>query len=145
MRFLLCSVTGSSPRMRGTLLRVCPLPLEARFIPAYAGNTPWISVFIDGKSVHPRVCGEHLKQKRMPPRYNGSSPRMRGTLENEQGFCFMHRFIPAYAGNTRASAQKVKDATVHPRVCGEHSKREKKADCCGGSSPRMRGTQFGFD
>ena len=54
-----CRDAGSSPRMRGTR--------ENRFrdfdfdgiIPAYAGNTDWLSAFGADVWDHPRVCGEH--------------------------------------------------------------------------------------
>ncbi len=70
------------------------------------------------------------------------------------------RFIPAYAGNTLFSINRVDLSSVHPRVCGEHSTNPASyyffpvhPRVCGehvsihiivsfstGSSPRMRGT-----
>ena len=50
---------GSSPRMRGTLLRVRAERQSTGIIPAYAGNTVRrVRRFSCGRD-HPRVCGEH--------------------------------------------------------------------------------------
>ena len=53
------TVRGSSPRMRGTLVRVLGLACSAGIIPAYAGNTCLISRIGNCTRDHPRVCGEH--------------------------------------------------------------------------------------
>ena len=126
---------GSSPRVRGTFVRV-------RFIPACAGNSFFIARLRGCFSVHPRVCGE---QNRARSASYGSSPRVRGTERMRSRFipaCAGNReqrtqkaiavfgssprvrgtvrFIPACAGNTWQSI--VPDA-VHPRVCGEQVER----------------------
>ena len=92
---------GSSPRMRGTLRRVELQVVEARFIPAHAGNTlhPDRPVYVT--SVHPRACGEH--DPFGPTGFNpvGSSPRMRGTQTRVRRRLGRFRFIPAHAGNTQ--------------------------------------------
>ena len=76
----------------------------------------------------------------------------------------LHRFIPASAGNTPRRPRPPATAPVHPRVCGEHIRRdgsgnlgqrfipasagntpdlsrEPNARWLGGSSPRLRGTR----
>ena len=73
-------------------------------------------------------------------RGEGSSPRMRGTLQVTQVEREAVGIIPAYAGNTWPPAVAWCKAWDHPRVCGEHllcvvGRREEQ-----GSSPRMRGT-----
>ena len=152
---------GSSPRVRGTPGSRLPSALSARFIPACAGNTPTVNDWRSRKSVHPRVCGEHV---RPPPRTrssatvhprvcgeheaapltdlanNGSSPRVRGTPRQEHSPGRLRRFIPACAGNTQAMASPIAAPTVHPRVCGEHHYRTLTALSQNGSSPRVRGT-----
>ena len=50
------------------------------------------------------------------------------------------RFIPACAGNTRASGALIGSRSVHPRVCGEHPHSEPLTPLRAGSSPRVRGT-----
>ena len=114
-------VFGSSPRLRGTLLRARPLPAPNRFIPASAGNSDpcaWCSLF---RSVHPRVCGE-LDPVPAPvePRA-GSSPRLRGTLDSACRQHGIRRFIPASAGNSLSRSGIAYARSVHPRVCGELS------------------------
>jgi len=70
---------GSSPRMRGTR-RCQPFYRDAkRFIPAHAGNTPRKAPRLLTSTVHPRACGEHVRQNRFTIFRFGSSPRMRGT------------------------------------------------------------------
>ena len=50
---------GSSPRMRGTLVRLALGYDVLGIIPAYAGNTPFLGSFVIHYRDHPRVCGEH--------------------------------------------------------------------------------------
>ena len=75
---------GSSPRMRGTLRPVASCTPSARIIPAYAGNTSNCSLNPATNWDHPRVCGEHELQSLNTAQQSGSSPRMRGTLANDQ-------------------------------------------------------------
>ena len=69
---------GSSPRVRGKLIR-CPARLEAcRLIPACAGKTEteWVPAL--SVAAHPRVCGENHRASATSASYLGSSPRVRG-------------------------------------------------------------------
>ena len=112
---------GSSPRMRGTHRCRSGQRHCKGIIPAYAGNT--VQVFCDdlGARDHPRVCGEHGFQRFLFVVIQGSSPRMRGTLQRRAHDVPSSGIIPAYAGNT-------------PLVYAQRSE-------IPGSSPRMRGTQ----
>ena len=94
------STHGSSPRMRGTLLRDDGTLWLNRFIPAHAGNTPCSRPSPFPSSVHPRACGEHVKPLALAFLIAGSSPRMRGTRSASVYSVLDHRFIPAHAGNT---------------------------------------------
>ena len=91
-------------------------------------------------TVHPRVCGEHMRRRDHIRPGNGSSPRVRGTWV----FCLrdlrMCRFIPACAGNISGDCEQDVNATVHPRVCGEHTPAFSSLVTQHGSSPRVRGT-----
>ena len=149
--------------MRGTLLEYLECRALFRFIPAYAGNIVQPFEYISRKTVHPRVCGEHICVSGSVINRYGSSPRMRGTYRLHSLVCYKIRFIPAYAGNitcrspyglvTRfipAYAGNILfhgcphiPISVHPRVCGEHQPAHKIAVKMAGSSPRMRGT-YGF-
>ena len=131
---------GSSPRMRGTHPRRDVTLLVSRFIPAHAGNTSAWSISPFARAVHPRACGEHWIFTQAYPSSIGSSPRMRGTLQVADGRHPGHRFIPAHAGNTSASAPNGRMSSVHPRACGEHLVRSRRRRDQAGSSPRMRGT-----
>ena len=53
---------GSTPRMRGTRSRRARIPLGARIIPAYAGNTLTLLAAGECSGDHPRVCGEHRQE-----------------------------------------------------------------------------------
>ena len=74
------TVTGSSPRMRGTRAERDLAELQGGIIPAYAGNTPQPPCSRRRCRDHPRVCGEHVRSGEIPVPSAGSSPRMRGTL-----------------------------------------------------------------
>jgi len=91
---------GSSPHMRGTLLSKTGFKFPDRFIPAYAGNTFHNAVELRHRAVHPRICGEHVRPMVASRSVGGSSPHMRGTLDNGFDLLLQCRFIPAYAGNT---------------------------------------------
>ena len=136
----LAAKDGSSPRMRGTRPMHIEIVACARFIPAYAGNTPLGSRREPARSVHPRVCGEHRYLDRAIPKATGSSPRMRGTHRTGVPAFGCQRFIPAYAGNTNSGRQARYESAVHPRVCGEHASPPNRLISASGSSPRMRGT-----
>ena len=136
-------VSGSSPRMRGTLSISFFRVLALRIIPAYAGNTCEGRRRCGQDRDHPRVCGEHVLSDEAFVRSQGSSPRMRGTplvVDRHHG---VTGIIPAYAGNTdefRKSSVILED---HPRVCGEHDSIHPSVIPATGSSPRMRGTPTG--
>ena len=89
---------------------------------------------------HPRVCGEHDVGAQPAGEEQGSSPRMRGTLQGGGGLRVAVGIIPAYAGNTRAYARQYATPQDHPRVCGEHPVIVYFVGGLPGSSPRMRGT-----
>ena len=134
------SMTGSSPRMRGTLTIPEDALLTAWIIPAYAGNTfPPIYCLLFMWD-HPRVCGEHSFSLIAAICAAGSSPRMRGTQIPAKQGVFPLGIIPAYAGNTNPRQLKRFNARDHPRVCGEHVTFFPSGLYAQGSSPRMRGT-----
>ena len=139
------SLLGSSPRVRGTLCRARSTGRRARFIPACAGNAPRGCRTCPQVAVHPRVCGERIFSGTCPPRGNGSSPRVRGTLQQRTRSLEAIWFIPACAGNALARAHGFPGQPVHPRVCGErvcHGLFLRRHD---GSSPRVRGTLPAID
>ena len=91
---------GSSPRLRGTLIRRMVHPAHDGIIPALAGNTHSRPCPMADGGDHPRACGEHSAWK-SPPRISpGSSPRLRGTRGFNQRYPPHAGIIPALAGNT---------------------------------------------
>ncbi len=133
---------GSSPRARGTQLLGLYRDIILRFIPASAGNTPFMRLLQWARPVHPRERGEHrilIVGSDAPP---GSSPRARGTLAAGGLVERLQRFIPASAGNTATARFSAMRITVHPRERGEHLPRVRAATEADGSSPRARGTRL---
>ena len=93
-------VKGSSPRVRGTPgRRVCAQAMRG-IIPACAGNTLRPSHASSMHGDHPRVCGEHTEGTSKTARWQGSSPRVRGTLRRRRRARAEIGIIPACAGNT---------------------------------------------
>ena len=132
---------GSSPRGRGTHNARYLMVTLPRFIPARAGNTATGPALNWIKAVHPRAGGEHPAHPIRIERFNGSSPRGRGTPG-----CRLRRaprpgFIPARAGNTHCFRVAPILSPVHPRAGGEHKMSVKEALALYGSSPRGRGTR----
>ena len=114
-------ITGSSPRVRGTLVRLKVSTSNDRFIPACAGNAQLLPPFRVARSVHPRVCGERALRSLSWLQGDGSSPRVRGTHEHAATKPPLRRFIPACAGNACRCWKSLGSRPVHPRVCGERA------------------------
>ena len=94
------TLLGSSPRARGTPVHRVVEFGKTGIIPACAGNTICEVQMVSKKRDHPRVCGEHTMSRYPISHVTGSSPRVRGTLENYITNSGMDGIIPACAGNT---------------------------------------------
>ena len=115
------SLSGSSPRVRGTLPASPTRCRWPRFIPACAGNSLAAAGDAHG--------------------HDGSSPRVRGTRNGAGSGRAGCWFIPACAGNSRLAVGGFgRSLTVHPRVCGELFGWNTFDEFTDGSSPRVRGT-----
>ena len=165
---------GSSPRVRGKLLRGRNVLVHVGLIPACAGKTPRVRGKPSPKNTsnarsglipacagktkpcrsngpaegaHPRVCGENAIPSHHANGYPGSSPRVRGklTVPRQAGKSF--RLIPACAGKTNVLVLKLSHRGAHPRVCGENFLVSPYVERQLGSSPRVRGklTRFTAD
>ena len=111
---------GSSPRVRGTPYGYGRFDDISGIIPACAGNTK-------------------MTESNVQP-FEGSSPRVRGTLEQPVLAGLHAGIIPACAGNTFVVLSLHIYSRDHPRVCGEHQRRQGNSLLGRGSSPRVRGT-----
>ena len=87
------------------------------------------------------MCGEHAADGPAQVAEQGSSPRVRGTLTEADGWKGMTGIIPACAGNTICRQLGISYKRDHPRVCGEHALAVGVACVDQGSSPRVRGTR----
>ena len=94
------TMTGSSPRMRGTHCFWGKEKTPRGLIPAHAGNTGRTPPGCSWGWAHPRACGEHCGARSTSLVAAGSSPRMRGTPLTQQVNASPPRLIPAHAGNT---------------------------------------------
>ena len=131
---------GSSPYVRGTLIRCVRAYGANRFIPACARNAREGTPSAKNGSVHPRMCGERGGTLYRCRGHGGSSPHARGTrqgLTREPG---RHRFILACAGNACAGRPRLPQSAVHPRMCGECLPAASTASILIGPSPHARGT-----
>ena len=134
------TLTGSSPRVRGTHSPRCRDAPHRRFIPACAGNAAFGGPNIAAVAVHPRVCGERTSPIIGSFLPSGSSPRVRGTQAVRRHPGPARRFIPACAGNAESEYHRPCPVPVHPRVCGERQAWRSSLVVVPGSSPRVRGT-----
>ena len=127
--------------MRGALLSPIPRVGGGRIIPAYAGSTSTPPSPPCRPRDHPRVCGEHRRLKKLLATLAGSSPRMRGAPHRDDWQGAVPGIIPAYAGSTCVQIRVSDIGRDHPRVCGEHKRRNSLGQLVAGSSPRMRGAR----
>ena len=69
-------------------------------IPACAGSTGLSLPFASVQRDHPRMCGEHVVEKKSRRGYKGSSPHVRGAPSTLRRCCCRNGIIPACAGST---------------------------------------------
>ncbi len=111
---------GSSPRVRGSRLLVLRNLARDGIIPAGAGLTsPTIQNYMERRD-HPRGCGAHSMTEDRRPMMKGSSPRVRGSLVDDEHISIMAGIIPAGAGLTPAVFCHSCHWRDHPRGCGAH-------------------------
>ena len=134
---------GTSPRVRGKPDDAVEREGFLRYIPACAGEArKWIGERAVNK-VHPRVCGGSAVDRAIARGEPGTSPRVRGKLDDQGVWVATGRYIPACAGEAnRGSARQPPDG-VHPRVCGGSRNRVGVVWDKEGTSPRVRGKRAG--
>mgnify|MGYP001362524542 CR=1 FL=1 len=134
---------GSSPRARGAPDRVIAAGDSTGIIPACAGSTCSTSAGNRSCGDHPRVRGEHSRERVATSCCRGSSPRARGARLRLHQARAVHGIIPACAGSTARPESSTPTGRDHPRVRGEHTGVEQHEFAHQGSSPRARGAQVG--
>ena len=132
---------GLSPLARGTQSDAIDALIDARFIPAGAGNTEGAEEYRIQNAVYPRWRGEHWQNKHRGTRGAGLSPLARGTLDQAVLFFQRRRFIPAGAGNTQKQNTETAVPAVYPRWRGEHDEITLTTEQKRGLSPLARGTR----
>ena len=130
---------GSSPRVRGKLVRVLGRVALGRIIPARAGQTNESPIPTAASPDHPRACGANeLKQSKTGQKY-GSSPRVRGKRDRRSCRPLAAWIIPARAGQTPRARDPRCPGPDHPRACGANRLLRSHRLTEYGSSPRVRG------
>ena len=89
------------------------------------------------------MCGEQRRGHVVEPHASGSSPRVRGTEYHGFDDYFLMGIIPACAGNSKWVTAWKYTFRDHPRVCGEQWRSRQAYKRVVGSSPRVRGTDYG--
>jgi len=133
-------LTGSPPRVRGT---VCARPsstTENGITPACAGNSQRFKGIGAYTTDHPRVCGEQPPMACPAADPPGSPPRVRGTADSAESYDARIRITPACAGNSCTRTCTRAWPGDHPRVCGEQPHVVCQPVALMGSPPRVRGT-----
>ena len=130
---------GLSPRVRGKHLWRIYYPLDARSIPACAGETIECRDTAGHSRVYPRVCGGNQMLERVTAAPRGLSPRVRGKPHLVPTPVDIERSIPACAGETVPRAYVSSVGEVYPRVCGGNHLVVPIGQLIVGLSPRVRG------
>ena len=133
-------ISGSSPRMRGSLFLGIRRGKGPGIIPAHAGLTSSCRGASTSSRDHPRACGAHVHGHSAQGRRRGSSPRMRGSPPGCRCRSAGHGIIPAHAGLTASFFFLLRGSRDHPRACGAHPEETANNYRRKGSSPRMRGS-----
>ena len=128
--------------MRGSLDAKWALRGVCGIIPAHAGLTPSSAPSSRCRWDHPRACGAHSRKLRKAGMMWGSSPRMRGSLPDDDAAAVLQGIIPAHAGLTTPKSTTTASGWDHPRACGAHIHMFSFPLSRRGSSPRMRGSRL---
>ena len=132
--------TGSSPRVRGSPSSDTDYTFGSGIIPAGAGLTAIPQSIQRVGWDHPRGCGAHPLPSKAAAPVAGSSPRVRGSLDQAIALYIVLGIIPAGAGLTGRVIVYGSAGRDHPRGCGAHGASGSVEVSVTGSSPRVRGS-----
>ena len=132
-------LTGTSPRVRGKHVQKFKADLNARYIPACAGEAIPRAAAPNDKAVHPRVCGGSDTARLRSAAVWGTSPRVRGKPPPRSALVQSWGYIPACAGEAEVDEAGEDGVRVHPRVCGGSPGLPIEPVPPEGTSPRVRG------
>ena len=146
-KFIRCQFTqikrGSSPRVRGKGAQDPAHFNEGGIIPAGAGKRFRASPTSFWTWDHPRGCGEKVFSGEAKRANKGSSPRVRGKAAYVARYCLKKGIIPAGAGKSTSKRNNRTSLRDHPRGCGEKKNGRPHHHAILGSSPRVRGKEYG--
>ena len=132
---------GSSPLARGLRHVLLRLLQVRRIIPARAGFTRRIRCGCGGRRDHPRSRGVYMPSSRCRTVGEGSSPLARGLRLALFPMSRENRIIPARAGFTSLSEERIFHKADHPRSRGVYNMSIVNYLALWGSSPLARGLQ----
>ena len=140
-KVLCCTVHwGSSPHVRGALLQRQRHRIRAGIIPACAGSTWSMAIGTAWDGDHPRMCGEHRISVNTVSSSAGSSPHVRGAQIVSDFHGLPTGIIPACAGSTFDMIEILRQIGDHPRMCGEHVRRQSVRQLLTGIIPACAGS-----
>ena len=113
--------------------------VEARSIPACAGEPYAVAPLPPGLRVYPRVCGGTMSAAVHSRIIWGLSPRVRGNQAAWPQSPSRRRSIPACAGEPAVQIPDPYRTRVYPRVCGGTHDQPAVLGSAEGLSPRVRG------
>ena len=134
------TISGPSPRARGSRLAMVGSPGKLGSIPACAGKPTYPAISFALQRVHPRVRGEATWTDVKVWVDWGPSPRARGSQAIARPASPPDGSIPACAGKPSGTTLPCGRSRVHPRVRGEAGDLSGYARCYLGPSPRARGS-----
>ena len=109
-------------------------------IPACAGSTAPHGRTARPKRDHPRMCGEHSFNIQQVAGEQGSSPHVRGAPGRRRSEPPGQGIIPACAGSTFDMIEILRQIGDHPRMCGEHVRRQSVRQLLTGIIPACAGS-----
>ena len=130
---------GSSPLTRGRPNGGQEVEANTRLIPAHAGSTADPRSTAGGWPAHPRSRGVDKSPLRLHALGTGSSPLTRGRPKPGTESAGSSGLIPAHAGSTPGTTQKMAERPAHPRSRGVDLRPVSETARIVGSSPLTRG------